>query len=287
MSRSSRFVAAGASALVVAGMIALAPRTAFSDDVRELRTLSLSERTSLPPATRVRFHGSATTLGALRDAHKRLMVSFSTAGARGRRVALAFKNPRSWKIIKSQNRNATPAPSAYYNVALASPTPLPLSVIGSLLQSMTAVVEPATKWSHAPIDEQQFCAAAAATACVYVPGTWPADHAWVTGSGIFFDDPVLDPATCASDNGQWIKPSVNDPELCQFRYFTTDTTTFPATAQYAFSYQDCDETYFGFHDDARRGAEQVFYDNPNPPQAWTLPNAQGVDCVVKVTTKPF
>ncbi len=199
-----------------------------------LRGLTASERDTLPNSTKFAVRGHVVSLAQLRAAHKFRMEHGAAGGGRAVRLALRSKFVMHADLLPASNGSDAKA----HALVIATATPFPTNLlVGALTKS--PVPQKAADLAKMPRDMREFCTAAAATACLYIP------------TGVYFHnddatmwtfDPLIDQPTCVADSGVW-GPSVlgafGAPPVCHFTYPTTDVNSFvPGSAPtfgYAFS----------------------------------------------------
>ncbi len=199
-----------------------------------LHALTPAERDILPDSTKFAVRGHIVLLGQLRAAHKFRMEH--GAADRGRALRLALKS----KLVM----RAGPLPPSKggdtkaHAIVLATATPFPTNLLVGAL-TMSPVPQKAADLANMPRDMREFCTAAVATACLYIP------------TGVYFHnddatmwtfDPLIDQPTCGADGGVWgpsMLAAFGTPPVCHFTYPTSDVNSFvpgsTPTFKYAFS----------------------------------------------------
>ena len=181
------------------------PLLAATTGPRDITTLSIAERASLPPETPITLRGNTVTLGQLRAADAALQAYFRSAGS-----LKSFIHLPPAIVITRTNGTAS--------VSLHQP------LVGQPAASTPATPAPPA-YKHVPnamqgpIDYEAACGQI--SVCVYLPPYIPAIEA---GNGTFWsggywyvNDPLLSSDVCAADGGAYSAP----PGLgCQFLYAT-------------------------------------------------------------------
>jgi hypothetical protein len=197
-SRIALFAAVGLLLTPGAG----APAQAGETTAASMSTLSLDQRMHLPDSTRITVgKGTITTLGMLRGFHAARLRSFAQAATLGKNAALTSSRQNPTRLGPSQTVRGT-LPGSAMQVTL----PIPES--------------PATLQKYAK-DYQDFCTAANATACIYLP----AGLGYPSGTLISQDNTVVapdylitDPTVCAAGGGKISYPGLVDQKVCVYTY---------------------------------------------------------------------
>ena len=167
-----------------------------------MSALSLDQRMHLPDSTRITVgKGTITTLGMLRGFHAARLRSSAQAATLGKNAAMTLSRQQSGRLGPNQTAHGT----------------LP----GSAMQVTLPIAEsPATLQKYAK-DYQDFCTAASATACVYLP----AGLGYPSGTLISQDNTVVapdylitDPTVCAAGGGTISYPGLVDQKVCVYTY---------------------------------------------------------------------
>ncbi|MBV8082535.1 MAG: hypothetical protein JOY86_06085 [Candidatus Eremiobacteraeota bacterium] len=319
-------VALAVAALGLAPGAAFASRAAVAISApRPIASLSASDRQHLPDSTQVSvFKGKITTLGALRALHRAREQGAGNAAALGRRVAQTIAGLR-FHVLTTDDAlsigtagSGTPHAQTFSASELRS-IPLPSGIYAGILfpgsiptptpgPKSPSVMHPSAHgwWRHvafgpaaAPIstaalarypkDYQNFCAAAHATACIYLPS----GVGWQNWQGGFqdpvtnyvYDYLVVDPKVCQSEGGTM------DQGSCRYQYPAASLANFTtgAAAPYAVDcpggmYSDGAGLWIVIFDP--RGAAEIQLVPSNAAKLW--PGSSGSSpletCVVQVFT---
>ncbi|HUO88224.1 MAG TPA: hypothetical protein VMU08_03545 [Rhizomicrobium sp.] len=156
---------------------------------RAISLLSARERQALPDSTPVTVHGRQVTLGAIRAVHALRMKFFANASILGLK----------WKA-------SVHLPPGF---ALTQAIPIPQSILQNYAK-----------------DYQDFCKAAAATACIYLPviGSWEsgAHNTSLSATTQDVTDPLItDGSVCSAGGGHLTSDG------CVYTYPVKQTTNFP------------------------------------------------------------
>jgi len=175
-----------------------------------LARLSLQERLLTAPASTMVQVGRLTVpLGVLRAAHVRRDLDFVRARAAGLQLGAILKGGRP-VVVRSGP------------VAVGRPP------LGAVLAT-TTIVEPPSQYASAPADMKAFCAAAAASACLYLP---PFQQVSPWAGGYIADfDVLIDQTQCDFEGGTWAGV-FGSPALCAFYYPASVVVHFDPAANY-------------------------------------------------------
>jgi hypothetical protein len=224
-----RSLRVSATWLIVASMLVLgAPlRDARASSTVPLEKLSSSQRASTAPdSTVVKVNSKlTTTLGKLRAAHKARESARTAANSKGAAAGKSLKTKKLRIVRVSKTKNKTTSKITGKTTAKhikilpighigpiygpSTPTPFPFHMVvggyidpGTLMNLATPVVEPSSSYSGAPADMRAFCAAAAASACAYLPPNQSVqrDNTIHIGSVDDLDAQITDPQ-CSQEGG--------------------------------------------------------------------------------------
>ncbi len=223
---SSPRTALSMSAPVVAGLCGVAALFApaavpvVAQTVVPIAKLSLAQRLQSAPGGTVVLVGSrTTTLAALRAAHRARELALARAGSVG-------------AIVASKNiplRGGTHPIASAVNPATLQTVPQP-------------VVEPASQYASAPADMRAFCAAAHASACLYLP---PNQQVSVQPTYVSLWDSLITQQQCAQEDGSW--DGMWNSWFCAFAYPNNVTVNFTPAADFKLTQSaTCDATTFAY-----------------------------------------
>jgi hypothetical protein len=236
----------GASArlLIVASVVvalvgsAGAPRVLAAAAV-PLAKLSLSERLrSAPDSTIVQLGPRTTTLGQLRAAH------------RAREAALL--RARSTGIVLRGKLT-----------------------LGNVAVVAQPFVEPPSQYASTPADMRAFCAAAQASACLYLP---PDQQVTAEQAGVSDWDSLVTQSQCAQEGGTW--SAIWSDWFCAFNYPASVTVHFTPAANFKLAQSaNCDRNTFAYKVD-NHGAITISLSIAMPV---IMTTGNNMTCVVSVT----
>jgi hypothetical protein len=205
-----------------------------SEKPRSITSLTANERTKLPDSTQVILKtGQTVSLGVLRAEHRARMERFARAAALGRSMAEKTKPHTASAIQKS------PASSGKAGGAPQSANKPVIAYTGRERPQIPAlpfrVPLKIPSYNHGPTpkDYVDFCTAANASACLYLPANTTLKI--IAGSsgadwGDDFDYLITDKATCEFDGGVVREnPISSDIEGCDFYYPVEQITGFTPT----------------------------------------------------------
>ncbi len=117
--------------------------------------------------------------------------------------------------------------------AVATATAAPVLPVSKALQ--LPVPENASALANVPRDMREFCTAAAATACLYVPAGL---YVQVDAISMVTADLLIDKKTCLNDTGEWFTDSPTPS--CVFTYPTRAVNSFDpgSTPTFGFNFSD-------------------------------------------------
>ncbi|HEX3549262.1 MAG TPA: hypothetical protein VHT53_02755 [Candidatus Elarobacter sp.] len=212
-----------------------------------IATLTLAERRQTAPGTTVVHIGSrTTTLAALRAAHVAREAALARASAVGTLV---------------------------HNKGVA--TAEKMRPAGRMQIGPQPFTEPPSQYASAPGDMRAFCAAARASACLFLP---PDQQVTVLSSGVSDWDGMIDQQQCAQEGGNW--EGMWNAYFCAFAYPEAVTVHFPPAANFTFSQSaTCDSSTFAYNVDSH-GAVSIHMIVVPPVIITTHP---GTFCAVTVT----
>ena len=250
-----------------------------------LERLSLEQRTKTSPdSTLVEFRIKTFTLGQLRAAHQMRTASLAKARATGTLTAQNLNSQSAkagtpaGRVDVTQPQRPKPGTPGRINVTQPQPPTFQRPVVtnnGGLIHDLTApqwVFEPASDYASAPADMKAFCAAALASACLYLPP----QQEIVNYNGSALDvDALIDQSQCTSEGGSWVNSF--DGPLCHFLYPQSVTVRFtpPSNFQVSSTAQ-CDQSVFTYQVDTH-GAVAI-----SIKQSGTFTTGSSPWCVVKV-----
>ena len=220
-----RFCSAVAATVLL--ITSFCPRIAFATDAaRPLSSLTADERMRLPDNTMVKLaSGKSASLGTLRAEHKARLERFANAEALGRSVAARLAP------IPSNSPQQAPAAGAKRRIS-PNPPPVSASAAGAALPSgsatmkagMTIPFQPPTYQGAIAKDYVEFCKAANASICIYLPVTRMDLRLFESKTWASDDDPfIVDKSVCDFGGG------VLDQNGCHFFYPTTQLVNFIPT----------------------------------------------------------
>lgn len=249
---------------------------------RPIASMTADERTHLPDNTMVTLtSGRTVSLGTLRAEHRARLERFSRAAGLGQMVA---------GILTAQPTSAAQqSPSATGNVRSATgPAPRNGGVnAGAVMQSPSQVgravslfdivpLQIPTVGGRIPKDYVDFCKAAGASACIYLPANTTLDDGNTYGSTHWIwerDFLLMDKSICEYDGGYYGGYYSNTE--CDFEYPVTQLTTFKPTGPIS-TKASCNPPAKYVVDP--KGAIQVTYPFPTTFTTGGTP----ITCVVKV-----
>lgn len=211
--------------------------------------LTLAERLRTAPGTTVVQLGPrTTTLAALRAAHRAREAALARAGAAGARL---------------------------YDNGVAGRGPVR---VGGTTIGPQPFIEPQSQYASAPADMRAFCAAARASACLFLP---PGQQMTLTSPSIASDwDSLITLPQCAAEGGTW-QGTWNAPAyFCAFAYPASVTVHFTPAANFKLSQSaTCDTSIFGYNVDTHGAVFIQIKGRPPMPIA----TDSGSFCAVIVT----
>lgn len=188
------------------------------ENARPITSLSRDERAKLPDNTLVTLKsGHTVSLGALRADHRALLERFARAGALGKSVA---------SQLAMSARSAHPAPPPNARVGSGTKPQIPITGVLAHLPHRVPFKMPVVNWVHMPKDYFDFCMAAEASACLYLPPNTSFSDPSANHNDAFVieNDPlIVDDSVCSFDGGL---PGVAG---CVFVYPQTLLTNFQPT----------------------------------------------------------
>jgi len=272
--------------VAVAMFLTIAPGRSVSAQQRQangavpLQKLSLEERaTTSPDSTVVKFRNQTYKLGDLRAAHKTRTTSLANAHASGLNTAKNLSNQKP-NLVEPKVGLLPPGGRITLN---PQPTPVPIRRVGmnpgiigaGLLNMENWVYEPASDYASTPPDMKAFCAAAGASACLYLP---PQQQISIFSGSALDSDSLISQSQCASEGGSWTSYGWGY-YFCVFAYPMSVTVTFTPPSNYQVSSTaECDQSVFNYQVDTH-GAVAISIKQPA-----TLNFTTGTSpwCVVKV-----
>lgn len=193
-----------------------------------LRALTPAERETLPDSTKFAVRGRVVSLGQFRAAHKARMEHRAAASGRASRLSLANKSVLHAALLPSGGGKV-------HAMVLATATPFPTNLLAGAL-TQPPVPQKAADLAKAPRDAREFCAAAAATVCLYIPaGAYFRNE----DASMWTFDPLIDQPTCTADGGVWgpgLLSAFGAPDVCHFKYPTQDVNSFVPGSTPTFAY---------------------------------------------------
>jgi hypothetical protein len=174
-----------------AGLMFWSAVPVLAADLAKPVVLTAQNVQTLPDSTTLTINGKSYTLAALRAAHNARLERFSRAAS----LAQSFHIVPRLAVPISGGKATTSGPKA----------------VGPLKNILSEAGVPV------PNDLQQFCATAAATACLYVPSIVVGGDN--VGNGVVYfaeiDPLIFDPNVCASSGGRF---NNSNPPSCSFFY---------------------------------------------------------------------
>ncbi len=147
-------------------------------------------------------------------------------------------------------------------------------VHGKLAFGPQPFIEPPSQYANAPADMKAFCAAAQASACLYLP---PGQEVTIESTGVSDWDGMVTQPQCAQQGGVW--QGMWNAYFCAFTYPAAVTTHFAPAANFKVSQSaQCDTSMYAYKVDTH-GAVSI-WTTVAPVIMTTGPN---VACVVTVT----
>jgi hypothetical protein len=243
----------GLTAIVSAFMRPLPVAVAATQGTRAIAALSAKERLHLPGSTRVTVDsGKVTTLGAMRAAHARRVDAFAQAASLGESIAARIRGQR-FRPARNGSSVSDASGKVYALHAVATKsggirvetagTDSPDIIFGltslQLAGSLSHIVLPKTKPPSGKIiplpkstltkfskDYQDFCKAANATACIYLPvvEAWEVVQIGNTNTLTYVDWMITDSKQCKSEGGTMGKSG------CEYKYPWLQTTDYTPAA---------------------------------------------------------
>ncbi|HEY6250809.1 MAG TPA: hypothetical protein VI685_12685 [Candidatus Angelobacter sp.] len=196
------------------------PIVVVGDKARPFSSLTAEERDKLPDNTQVTLKSrGAVSLGALRAQHRATLERFANAASLGKAVGgktvmMAHGNQPTGASNRGLNRNT--------ELAFAPPP-----------DSDLVPLKPPTYQGSIPKDYVDFCAAAKATACLYIPPNTYFENASATEGPNHFvwsiDYLISDPGVCAYDGGVLFNDTFEESTYCRFYYPFNLTINFKPT----------------------------------------------------------
>jgi len=192
---------------------------------RAMESLSPSDRVSLSDATLVKLiTGRTVSLGVLRAEHKLRLQRFANAATLGKRQVTDVPATRD-ALVPSKSTGIKKTGT----VSLA-PTLVPMSY------SLNAFLPSAFFDASMPADFAAFCHAAAATACLYLPGgVQLLNNPCCTDALMDVDPLITDVGLCSSEGG--VEGSGSAGSGCWYSYPTTYNLNFSPGQPTAQGYQ--------------------------------------------------
>jgi hypothetical protein len=233
--------------------LALAGASAAASPV-PLARLSLQERQLTAPASTMVQVGRLTVpLGLLRVAHRIREADLLRARSAGLESGATLKAGRP-VVVRG-------------GVARA-----PLGAV----VAQTAIVEPPSQYASAPADMKAFCAAASASACLYLP---PGQQVSPWGGGSIADfDVLLDQAQCESEGGTWAGVFGSEA-MCGFYYPSSVVVRFDPAANFQIASTASCAAMWSYQTDARGAVAIQLQPQFNAP----FQTGNSAACVVRVT----
>jgi hypothetical protein len=190
-----------------------------------MESLSPSDRVSLSDATLVKLiTGRTVSLGVLRAEHKLRLQRFANAATLGKRQVTDVPATRD-ALVPSKSTGIKKTGT----VSLA-PTLVPMSY------SLNAFLPSAFFDASMPADFAAFCHAAAATACLYLPGgVQLLNNPCCTDALMDVDPLITDVGLCSSEGG--VEGSGSAGSGCWYSYPTTYNLNFSPGQPTAQGYQ--------------------------------------------------
>jgi hypothetical protein len=191
-------------------------------------SLTLQQLKSAAPASTIVQVGKQTfTLGQLRAAHDAREATFRKAGSVGLGIGGLLK--KQTPIVLHERIGVIARGGA------------------ATILSPTLVVEPRSQYASTPADMQAFCAAAAASACLYLPPQQQVSG-WSDGSIVDFDY-LVDQGQCGQEGGTWAA-RFGGLSSCAFYYPSRVVVHFTPASNYKLSRTaSCDQSTWTFQVD--------------------------------------
>ena len=271
-------------------MLLSPPRSAGGDAPRPIASVSVQERMRLPDNTAIKLKsGRIATLGKLRAEHRARMESFSRAAVLGRAVVGKLTNtpPVAGRAVAGTMISAPPqAGGGGAHRPNTKDTPKSASTSAAPTTTMSTYPVPMpdlTKAFYGPVprDYMDFCHAANASACVYLPANTTFDayqfSSWHATFAVTEDPLIIEPAACASDGGRW----VSDYSVCDFYYPVSEILNYKSWPGVSSQKADCSGQGFSYTVDPR-GAIQI--DGHVQDSTTFVTNSSPRTCVIQVWT---
>jgi hypothetical protein len=225
------------------GLVCFLPLRSFcKETTRSIASLTPDQRNHLPANTQVALPGRGTvTLGMLRAEHGTRMERFSRAGQWGKRVA--ERMPKATQVPglsathgPTQQKQSGPLGGGPLSNADAGPpskgsgvrkggSGIAQNSVATAVLTDFVLVQRQTYNIPIPKDYTDFCNAAQASVCIYLPpnATFATEDFTLPGDILVNDvDPLItDPAACRSFGG-----SLDGMQQCVFKYFFYQQTNF-------------------------------------------------------------
>ncbi|HEY6306084.1 MAG TPA: hypothetical protein VI488_06440 [Candidatus Angelobacter sp.] len=273
-------------------MLLSPPRSVGGAAPRSIASLTVQERMRLPDNTGIKLKsGRIATLGKLRAEHRARMENFSRAAVLGRAVVGKLTNapPVAGRAVAGTLTKAPPEVSgggAHRPNTKDPPTKSALSTSAapSTAMSIFPVAMPdMTKVLYGPIpqDYLNFCQAANASTCVYLPANTTFDAyqfpSWHATFAVTEDPLIVDPGACLSDGGRW----VSDYLVCDFYYPVSELLNYKSWPGVSSQKADCSGQGFTYTVDPR-GAIQI--DGHVQDSITFVTGSSARTCVIQVWT---
>ena len=226
-----------------------------------------------PDSTLVQFRNKTFTLGQLRAAHQARTVSFPKAQASGALIAQNLINQKP-SLVSAK----TGTVAGHVNVTQPQPPADHRPVIANTggIRDLTAaqwVTEPASDYAKVPADMKAFCAAAGASACLYLP---PQQQIEMFQGSAADSDSLINQSQCQSEGGGWMTFGWG-VYVCEFFYPQSVTVRFTPPPNYQISSTaQCDQSVFSYQVDTH-GAVSI-----SIKQSGFFTTGSSPWCVVKV-----
>jgi hypothetical protein len=254
---------------------------------RSIVSMTADERQHLPDNTMVKLKsGRTASLGTLRAEHQARMERFSRAAALGQMAAakLAARPASSRQLSPATTANVQsatgPATRSGANSHVVTPSPTLSGASSTILLHPGLVPFQMPKYKSItattiPKDYSDFCGAANASACVYLPAntaiTSFGDPTNVTSWAYDEDWLITDPGVCTYDGGEQFR------EGCDFYYPINYVVVFKPTGPLSTA-AACDPPAKYYVDP--KGAIRAYYDSSS--LTFTT-GGTPITCVVQVT----
>lgn len=201
-------------AAVALGHLAFAARVLAGEAARPVASMSLQDRQRLPDNTMVKLKsGRTATLGVLRAEHQARMARFSRAAALGRMAAGRLSKPLP--VSTEPNRAATQKIQSATGPGTKSNGTNKAPVGPAITEASRSIARPFysvpfqianTPLAPVPKDYMDFCKAAEATACIYLPAdttltAFQGDPTTSTSYAWDEDALITDAGVCKFDGG--------------------------------------------------------------------------------------